>query len=73
MSGESAAGIVRSSRSGERGLSVEKKTRRKDALKAYEAPAIVELGSLHELTLELKMGRLCDLTCLHHGSISPRR
>ena len=51
---------------------VEKQTSRKDALKAYEAPVVIELGSLHELTLELKTGRLCDLTCLHHGSVSPR-
>ncbi len=57
--------------SGERELIVEKKTPQKDALKAYEAPVLIELGSLHELTLELKTGRLCDLTCLHHGSMSP--
>ena len=34
----------------------------------YHAPAVVVLGSLHQLTLHLKTGHVCDLTCYHHGS-----
>jgi hypothetical protein len=34
----------------------------------YEAPTIVVLGSLHQLTLEIKTGKRCDVTCFHHGS-----
>lgn len=34
----------------------------------YEAPVIVVLGSLHQLTLELKTGQRCDVSCYHHGS-----
>ena len=34
----------------------------------YEAPAVRVLGSLHELTLNVKTGALCDVTCYHHGS-----
>ena len=36
--------------------------------KAYEAPAVRVLGSLHELTLNAKTGARCDVTCYHHGS-----
>lgn len=39
--------------------------------KPYEAPKIVVLGSLHEFTLTSKTGELCDVTCFHHGSMSP--
>lgn len=41
------------------------------AKKPYEAPKLVELGSLHELTLQVKGGALCDVNCFHHGSMSP--
>jgi len=41
---------------------IEKKTKQ-----AYEAPAMVVLGSLHELTLA-KSGSTCDITCYHQGS-----
>lgn len=42
----------------------------KDARKAYEAPALVELGSLHELTLQPKSGPICDTAaCFHQSSI----
>ena len=34
----------------------------------YEAPAVVVLGSLHQLTLHMKAGHQCDVTCYHHGS-----
>jgi hypothetical protein len=36
--------------------------------KEYEAPTVVVLGSLHQLTLALKNGKRCDVTCFHHGS-----
>jgi len=37
--------------------------------KPYEKPRLVELGSLHEVTLEShKVGAHCDVTCFHHGS-----
>jgi hypothetical protein len=36
--------------------------------KPYQAPAIVVLGSLHQLTLDTKVGHVCDLTCYHQGS-----
>jgi hypothetical protein len=36
--------------------------------KAYEAPVIFVLGTLHELTLDTKVGAHCDITCYHHGS-----
>jgi len=39
--------------------------------KAYEAPALVELGSLHGLTLQVKQGPVCDLTCLHSSVSRP--
>ena len=39
-----------------------------DARRAYEAPVVRVLGSLHELTLSTKTGALCDVTCYHHGS-----
>ena len=38
--------------------------------KPYEAPKVVELGTLHELTLQTKSGGHCDVTCFHHGSMS---
>lgn len=34
----------------------------------YQAPVVVALGSLHQLTLETKNGAFCDLTCYHQGS-----
>ena len=39
-----------------------------DVRKPYEAPAVTVLGTLHALTLDLKIGRRCDVTCFHHGS-----
>lgn len=39
--------------------------------KTYTAPALVELGSLHGLTLDSKTGNQCDVNCFHHGSLSP--
>lgn len=38
--------------------------------KLYQAPALVELGSLHGLTLEVKLGPLCDVSCYHETSVS---
>ena len=38
------------------------------ARKAYKAPVISVLGTLHELTLDTKVGAHCDITCYHHGS-----
>ena len=38
--------------------------------KAYEAPVIVALGSLHGLT-QLKAGPICDINCFHNTSASP--
>ena len=38
--------------------------------KPYVVPKLVELGSLHALTLQLKNGSRCDVTCYHHGSMS---
>lgn len=40
----------------------------KKAKRAYEAPAVVVLGSLHQLTLDAKLGSTCDITCYHQGS-----
>jgi hypothetical protein len=34
----------------------------------YAAPSIVVLGSLHQLTLDTKIGAFCDVTCYHQGS-----
>ena len=39
-----------------------------DRKQPYKAPAIAVLGSLHQLTLDGKVGHLCDVTCFHHGS-----
>ena len=39
--------------------------------KPYETPALVVLGTLHELTLQSKTGDKCDVTCFHHGSMAP--
>ena len=39
--------------------------------KPYEAPKLVELGSLYELTLHVKSGLHCDVNCFHHGSMTP--
>jgi hypothetical protein len=36
--------------------------------KEYKAPTVTVLGSLHQLTLDMKVGHVCDLTCYHHGS-----
>lgn len=36
----------------------------------YEAPRIVELGSLHGLTLQVKVGPNCDVNCFHSTSAS---
>jgi len=42
------------------------------AKKPYESPKLVELGTLHGVTLQTtKTGANCDLTCFHHGSMSP--
>ncbi len=38
--------------------------------KLYVAPKVVELGSLHALTLEAKVGPNCDVTCFHVTSAS---
>lgn len=38
--------------------------------KSYEAPTIVELGSLHGLTLQVKQGPFCDVSCFHSTSVS---
>lgn len=43
----------------------------KTVKKPYEAPKLVELGSLYELTLQGKGGQLCDVDCFHHGSMTP--
>ena len=40
------------------------------AKKPYLAPVLVELGSLHGLTLQVKVGPLCDLSCYHETSVS---
>lgn len=40
----------------------------KKGKKPYQAPAVVTLGSLHQLTLDMKVGHACDVTCYHHGS-----
>lgn len=40
--------------------------------KPYEAPKLVELGSLHALTLQVKVGPSCDITCFHNTSSSAR-
>jgi hypothetical protein len=40
--------------------------------KPYEAPVIVELGSLHGLTLNAKIGGVCDINCFHSTSASGR-
>lgn len=40
------------------------------AKKQYTAPALVTLGSLHQLTLQVKSGARCDVSCFHHGSMS---
>ena len=37
-------------------------------LEPYEAPVVVVLGSLYQLTLDLKVGAFCDHNCHHHGS-----
>lgn len=42
----------------------------KSLKKTYTAPAVVELGTLHGLTLDSKTGSNCDVTCFHHGSLS---
>jgi hypothetical protein len=34
----------------------------------YEAPSVRVLGSLHELTLTVKYGKVCDITCFHQAS-----
>jgi len=47
------------------------RTKPEDARVPYEAPVVVELGSLHELTLQVKGGQLCDVGCFHVGSLSP--
>lgn len=39
--------------------------------KPYQSPKLVELGTLHGVTLDTKTGANCDLTCFHHGSLSP--
>jgi hypothetical protein len=39
--------------------------------KPYEAPKVVVLGSLHELTQQTKTGPHCDVSCFHHGSMTP--
>jgi hypothetical protein len=42
-----------------------------DVKKAYEAPALVELGGLHELTLIVKTGNICDTArCFHQSSVT---
>ena len=38
--------------------------------KPYEAPKLVELGSLHEVTLQTKVGPNCDINCFHNTSAS---
>ena len=38
--------------------------------KPYEAPVVVELGSLHGLTQVVKVGPNCDITCFHNTSAS---
>jgi hypothetical protein len=43
----------------------------KDTRKAYVAPVLVELGSLHGLTLQTKEGPVCDITCFHSTSVRP--
>jgi len=47
------------------------RTKPEDARAPYEAPVVVELGSLHELTLQVKDGPTCDTSCFHTASISP--
>jgi hypothetical protein len=36
--------------------------------KVYQAPVVTVLGSLHQLTLDTKVGARCDVTCYHHAS-----
>lgn len=43
----------------------------KDTRKPYEAPVLVQLGSLHGLTLQTKEGPLCDVSCFHSSSVRP--
>ena len=40
------------------------------AKKAYEAPRLTELGSLHGATLQGKHGPQCDVSCFHNTSVS---
>jgi len=67
--------ILRQSQSGEensQGIRDVEKAKPKDAVKrSYEAPTIAELGSLHALTLQVKAGPICDITCFHNTSASP--
>jgi hypothetical protein len=38
------------------------------AKKTYESPKLVVLGTLHQLTLQDKIGGNCDVTCFHNTS-----
>jgi hypothetical protein len=40
------------------------------AKKPYESPKIVQLGTLHQLTLREKIGPNCDVSCFHNTSSS---
>jgi len=46
------------------------KTQQQAVKKVYESPTLVELGSLHGLTLQVKQGPNCDVACFHIGSVS---
>lgn len=38
--------------------------------KAYVAPKLTELGSLHGSTMHAKVGPRCDISCFHNASVS---